>query len=39
MIKVLNGMKNGDLEQALGKELCEISPKSGKKYRDAVMNN
>lgn len=36
MIKVISGLKNGDLEQALGKDLCGIPPKSKKEYRYAV---
>lgn len=36
MVKVIRGLKNGDLEQALAGELCRISLKTRKEYRNAV---
>ena len=36
MVKVISGLKNGDLEQALAGELCRISMKTRKEYRNAV---
>ena len=36
MIKVISGLKNGDLEQALAEGLCYISLKTQKEYRNAV---
>ena len=36
MIKVLSGLKNGDLEQALATDLRSIPMESRKKYRNAV---
>ncbi|WP_302576021.1 UPF0236 family transposase-like protein [uncultured Acidaminococcus sp.] len=36
MVKVISGLKNGDLEQALAGELCRISMETRKEYRNAV---
>lgn len=36
MVKVISGLKNGDLEQALAGKLCRISMKTRKEYRNAV---
>lgn len=37
MVKVISGLKNGDLEQALAEDLCgEMPLKTWKEYRNAV---
>ena len=36
MVKVISGLKNGDLEQALAGDLCRISMETRKEYRNAV---
>ena len=36
MVKVISGLKNADLEQALAGELCVMPLKTRKEYRNAV---
>ncbi len=36
MVKVISGLKNADLEQALAGDLCVMSLKTRKEYRNAV---
>ena len=36
MVKVISGLKNDDLEQALARDLCVMPLKTRKEYRNAV---
>jgi hypothetical protein len=36
MVKVISGLKNGDLEQALAGDLCIMLLKTRKEYRNTV---